>query len=128
MPNRNLLSLVLAVSLIISGCGAMFPAHYNEIEYRTLAEIATTVSLGTCDRATTEKLMVQTTFLGHYTKHLPGNSTTNESVVLIQEIVTDLYKRVDEKQPISQAFCSLKLQVISHSVDSLKQASGGKIK
>lgn len=128
MSQWCLFSITLAVSLIMSGCGALFPAHYNETEYRTLADIATTVSLGTCDKATTEKLMMQTTFLGHYTKHLPGNAATNESVVLIQEIVTDLYKRVDENQPISQSFCSLKLEVISHSVDSLKQASGGKIK
>lgn len=128
MPNRSLLSLVLILLLFISACGALFPSHYNETEYRTLAEIATVVSLGTCDRTTTQKLISQTVFLDHYTKHLSGDKSTHDAVVLIHEMVGDLYKRVETEQPISETFCTRKLQLIGQAVDTLQQASGGKVK
>jgi len=123
--------LVVALALSLSACGIILPAQYNETEYRTLSEIATTVSLGTCDRTTSEKLVAQTTFLGHYTKHSGGitkNHHTHEAVVLIQEMVSDLHKRVESGQTISPTFCSMKLQIIGESIDSLKEASGGKVR
>lgn len=124
----KLLPILFILMLFTSACGALFPSHYNETEYRTLAEIATVVSLGTCDRATTEKLMTQTVFLDHYTKHLSGDKSTHDAVVLIHEMVRDLYKRVETEQPISETFCTRKLQLIGQAVDTLQQASGGKVK
>lgn len=123
----KLLPMLFLLVLVTSACGALFPAKYNETEYRTLAEIATVVSLGACDKVTTDKLMVQTTFLGHYTKHM-GGKPTHEAVELIKEMVGDLHKRVEAQQTISQTFCTKKLELIGQAVDSLQQASGGKVK
>lgn len=124
MSKWGLFGLILLCSLFVSSCGAVFPSHYNETEYRTLADIATVVSLGSCDKETTTKLMWQATFLSHYTKHLSGDKSTHEAVILIHDMVNDLYKR----DTISEAFCTRKLQLIGQAVDALQQSSGSKIK
>ncbi len=121
-------TLIIIFSFFLSSCGAIFPSKYNEVEYRTLAEISTTVSLGSCDKETTDKLLFQSTFLVHYTKHLPSSKSTYEAVVLIHDMVVELKKRVETQQPISQSFCTKKLELIGESVDSLQEASGGKVR
>jgi hypothetical protein len=113
--------------LVMTGCTIISPPRYSETEYRTLAEMATVVDLGTCDKDTVTKLGTMAAFLENYTKYQSNNTASFESAVSIREQVKDLSQRVGEKV-LSETFCSRKLQVLKETIGAMQHGSGGKLR
>jgi len=118
---KTFLCGVLMVTMLV-GCAVISPPKYYETEYRTIAEIATVLDLGTCDKETIDKLVTLSAFLDHYSRHLPNNEQTWESATLFRGQVKDLAGR----SSVSETFCKLKLQVMRETVEVIQQGAGGK--
>lgn len=118
--------VILVVLLMwLVGCGVIFPAKYSETEYTTLAQIATTAELGHCDRVTVDKLVDQSTFLTHYTRYQPDNYDTYESALIVQTMIEELHKRV-QNGSVTEFYCTTKLQLVTSTVHAMQKASGSK--
>lgn len=120
--------VIVLVCLLSVGCGVISPPRFSETEYRALAQLSATVDQGHCDLATTQQLMSSVVFLDHYTKYLPNNGETHNSIVTIRKQIEGLKLKVTQGDTITETYCQTKLAIIGDTIDALAQASGGKLR
>jgi len=125
------ISLEFVFALIISGCSIITPPTYHETEYSQFIDIADLASHGSCDHATTRTLRDLSNRAVLYSTFLPHNELMAEAASLMNKTINSLNQRANSpnsEQSLDDAYCRLKLSIITTMSLSLAEAAGGKTK
>jgi len=129
---KLLLAVVIAT---LSGCAtidAYFMARFDNNEYALVNNIRTTADLGLASCGTPDavtvanQLYAKSTELKNYSASIPHNDITITMTQDLLVIAKELSDRYAGTEPISPAYCRLKLNSIAHNAETIQTAIGAK--
>jgi hypothetical protein len=114
--------LVGIITLYLSGC-ALWMADFDNNEYGLVNKVRTIAELKQCDEYSVKALYLNALELKNYTEYIPRNQATIDLASTLYTLVHELRLK---QQPISPAYCELKLNIIAKSAEEIQRVVGSK--
>lgn len=119
---KILIGCIFASILQLIGC-SLWMAEFDNNEYGLVNKVRTIAQVGKCDEYSVKVLYLNALELKNYSQYIPRNKATID-------LNEKLYSLVDElrlkQQPISPAYCQLKLNIIDKSAEEIQRVVGSK--
>jgi hypothetical protein len=98
-------------------------AGFDNNEYGLVNKIRTISELKQCDDYSIKVIYVNSLELKNYSEYIPHNKSTVDLVNTLYTIVNELKLK---QQPISPAYCELKMDAIYKSAEDIQRVVGSK--
>jgi len=130
---KQVLALILIFS--VSGCAivnALTMSKFDNHEYAMVNDIRSTVVVARPHCGTSEEkplvqqLYVQSLTLKNYSQYIPKNDPTIKMTSELHEIIQGLHDKYQGQEPVSAAYCNLKLNLIEKNAEVMQRSIGGK--
>jgi hypothetical protein len=127
--------LVLGMAFALSGCAiydAITMAKFDNHEYALVNDIRSSVVVvrpqcGTSEeKPLVQQLYVQSLTLKNYSQYIPKNDPTIKMTSELHEIIQGLHNKYQGQEPVSAAYCNLKLNLIEKNAEVMQRSIGGK--
>jgi hypothetical protein len=127
--------LLIAVLTSLNGCAlisAYNMAHFDNNEYALVNNVRTTANIGltkcgTADEiAIVDSLYYTTEELKNYSAGIGNNELTVKMTTSLAVIVAGLETRYHGDEPVSPAYCKIKLESIEKDAKAIQTAIGAK--
>ncbi len=121
---NHLKSFIVALAFLFNTGCSTFGAYFDNNEYAALAQMETTIesmhdNCGRPDKviAGIGLLQYEANYLYVYSSHLKYNTEMHDIAGRIREQVTELSKRYNDGKIPSEAYCSLKLNMLGNIIN-----------
>mgnify|MGYP003334138034 FL=1 len=114
--------LSLLTVIFLSGCSLLM-ANFDNNEYGLINKVRTIAELGKCDEYTVKVLYLDALEFKNYSQYIPMNKATIDLSEKLFTLVDELRLK---QQPISPAYCQLKLNIIGKSAEEIQRVVGSK--